>query len=59
MLDIGYFLKIAKIISRQEKPMCTGPEWQKLVPAKTQKIANPQINSRRNFVPHGILILVN
>ena len=23
MLDIGYFLKIAKIISQQEKPMCT------------------------------------
>ena len=40
MLGTGYFLKIAKINSQQEKPIC--PNRKKLVPAKHQETANPQ-----------------
>ena len=40
MLGTGYFLKIAKINSQQEKPIC--PNRKKLVPAKDKKNANPQ-----------------
>ena len=39
MLGTGYFMKIAKIKSRQEKPIC--PNRKNQFP-KTQKIANPQ-----------------
>ena len=35
MLGTGYFLKIAKINSQQEKPIC--PDRKKLVPAKHKK----------------------
>ena len=39
MLDTGYFLKIAKIDSQQEKPIC--PNRKNQFPQNT-KIANPQ-----------------
>ena len=37
MLRTGYFLKIAKINSQQEKPI-----WKKQFLQNTKKIANPQ-----------------
>ena len=39
MLGTGYFLKIAKINSQQEKPLCPN---QKISSHKTQKVANQQ-----------------
>ena len=35
MLGTGYFLKIAKVNSQQEKPIC--PNRKKIVPAKHKK----------------------
>ena len=40
MLGTGYFMKIAKIKSRQEKPIC--PNRKMISSRKVQKIANPQ-----------------
>ena len=40
MLGSGYFLKIAKINSLQEKPIC--PKIAKITSRKTEKIANLQ-----------------
>ena len=39
MLGTGYFLKIAKINSQQEIPICPN---RKICSRETQKIANPQ-----------------
>ena len=48
ILGTAYFLKIAKINSQQEKPIC------QISSRKTQKIANPQKQTPANFVPHGM-----
>ena len=53
MLGTGFFMKIAKINSQQEKPIC--PNRKKLVLAKHKNHQSAKINSRKNLVPHGIL----
>ena len=57
MLGTGYFLKIAKINSQQEKPQKPNRKKQFLQNAKNRQSA--QINSRKNFVPRGMLDYVN
>ena len=52
MLGSGYFLKIAKINSQQEKPIC--PNHKNYVPQNTKNRQSAKINSRKNFVPHGM-----
>ena len=52
MLGTGYFLKIAKINSTLEKPACPNPKNQ--FPQNTKIRQSAKINSRKNFVPHGI-----
>ena len=52
MLGTVYFLKIAKINSQREKPICHNRKnW---FPQNTKKRQSTKINSRKNFVPHGI-----
>ena len=55
MLGTGYFLKIAKINSKQNQSVLIG----KISSRKTQKIANPQKKkkTRKNFVPHGHVVV--
>ena len=54
MLGTGYFLKIAKINSKQNQSVLIG----KISSRKTQKIANPQKKkNRKNFVPHGHVVV--
>ena len=50
MLGSGYFLKIAKINSQQEKPIC--PNRKNYFPQNTKNHQSAKINSRKNFVPH-------
>ena len=57
MLGTGYFLKIAKINSQQEKPICPNRKNQFLQNTKNRQSA--KINSRKNFVPHGIQLVFN
>ena len=42
MLGTGYFLKITKINSQQEKQVCIAVLIAKISSRKAQKIANPQ-----------------
>ena len=51
MLGTGYFLKIAKINSPQEKPICSHRKNQ--FPQNTKNRQSAKINSSKNFVPHG------
>ena len=52
----GYLLKIAKINSQQEKPIC--PNGKNKFPQNTKKPQSAKINSRENlFLPHGILVI--
>ena len=51
MLGTGYLLKIAKISSQQEKPIC--PNRKNYFPQNTKKGQFAIINSRKNFVPYG------
>ena len=55
MLDIGYFVKIAKINSSQEKPVC--PNLENKFPQNTENRQSAKLNSRKNFVPHGNLCI--
>ena len=50
-LGTGYFLKIAKINSQEEKPIC--PYHKNSFPQNTKDHQSTKINSRKNFVPHG------
>ena len=50
MLGSGYFLKIAKINSQQEKTIC--PNRKNYFPQNTKNHQSAKINSRKNFVPH-------
>ena len=50
MLGSGYFLKIAKINSQQETPIC--PNRKNYFPQNTKNHQSAKINSRKNFVPH-------
>ena len=54
MLGTGYFLKIAKINSPQEKPICSNRKNK--FPQNTKNRQSAKINcySRKNFLPHGI-----
>ena len=52
MLGSGYFLKIAEIYSQQEKPVC--PNRKNYFPQNTKNRQCAKINSRKNFVPHGM-----
>ena len=54
MLGTGYFLKIAKINSQQEKPVCFSRKNQ--FPQNTKIGQSAKINSHINFVPHGISV---
>ena len=47
MLGSGYFLKIAKINSQQEKPIC--PNQKNCIPQNTKNRQSAKINSRKNF----------
>ena len=49
MLGTEYFLKIAKINSQQEKPICR----------KTQKIANPQKSTPAKISCHTVSAIGN
>ena len=50
MLCPGFFLKIAKITSQAEKPICTvRKNW---FPQNTKNVQSAKINSGKNFVPH-------
>ena len=51
MLGTGYFLKIAKINSQQEKPIC--PNRKNKFPQNTKSYQSANINFHKNFVPHG------
>ena len=51
MLGSGYFLKIAKINSQQEKPIC--PNCKNCFPQNTKNRQSAKMNSCKNFVPHG------
>ena len=52
MLGSGYFLKIADIYFQQEKPIC--PNCKNYFPQNTKNRQCAKINSRKNFVPHGM-----
>ena len=52
MLGSGYFLKITKINSQQEKPVC--PNRKNYFPQNTKNRQSAKINSCKNFVPHGM-----
>ena len=56
MLGTGYFLKIAKVNSQQEKPSC--PNRKNQFPQNTKNRQSAKINSRKNFVPHGMYFVV-
>ena len=50
MLCPGFFLKIAKITSQREKPICTvRKNW---FPQNSKNVQSAKINSGKNFVPH-------
>ena len=50
VLGTGYFLKSQKVIlSKKNQPVLIA----EISSHKTQKIANPQKYSRKNFVPQG------
>ena len=51
MLVTGYFLKIAKINSQREKPIC--PNRKNYFPQNTKNRQSAKIDSRKNFVPFG------
>ena len=50
-LGTGYFLKIAKINSQQEKPIC--PNRKNEFRQNTKNRQSAKINSRKNLVPHS------
>ena len=53
MLGTGYLiLKITKINFQQEKPLC--PNRKNWFPQNTKKRQSAKINSRKNFVLHGL-----
>ena len=56
MLGTGYFLKIAKINFQQENPIC--PNRKNQFPQNTKNRQSAKINSRKNFVPHGMYFVV-
>ena len=51
MLGTGYFLKIAKINSQQEKPICFYRKNQ--FPQNTKNYQSAKVNSHKNFLPHS------
>ena len=51
MLGTGYFLKIAKLNSQREKPIC--PNRKNQFPQNTKNRQSAKINSRKDYVPHG------
>ena len=53
MLGTGYFVKIAKINSQQEKTICPNRINHQSVPAKHKNCQSVKINSRKHFVPHS------
>ena len=53
MLGTGYFLKIAKINSEQEKPVCSKRKTQFPQNTKNRQSAKINVNSRKRFVPQG------
>ena len=55
MLGTGYFLRIAKVNSQKEKPIC--PNRKNYFQQNTKNRA--KINSRKNFVLHGIQLLAS
>ena len=55
MLGTEYFLKIAKINSQHEKPIC--PIVARISSRKTQKIANPQILTPAKISCHTVSIV--
>ena len=52
MLGTGYFLKIAKINSQQEKTIC--PNRQNKFLKSTKNRQSAKINCCKNFLPHGM-----
>ena len=52
--DQCWVLNIAKITSQQEKPIC--PNCKNKFPQDTKNRQSAKITSRKNFVPHGILL---
>ena len=52
--DQCWELNIAKITSQQEKPIC--PNCKNKFPQDTKNRQSAKITSRKNFVPHGILL---
>ena len=53
MLGTGYFLKIAKINSEQEKPVCSKRKTQFPQNTKNRQSAKIHVNSPKRFVPQG------
>ena len=51
MLGTGYFLKIATVNSKLEKPIC--PNRKNSFPQNTKNLQSAKINSCKNFVPDG------
>ena len=54
MLGTEQFLKHTKINSQQEKPIC--PNCKNKFLQDTKNCQSTKITSRKNFVPHGILL---
>ena len=52
MLGTGYFLKITKINSQLEKPIC--PNCKNQFPQNTKRCQSAKINSCKNFMPHSM-----
>ena len=52
MLGTGYFLKITKINSQQEKPIC--PNCKNQFPQNTKRCQSAKIDSCKIFVPHSM-----
>ena len=52
-MGTGYFVKIAKINSQQEKSICPNRKNHQLVPAKHKNCQSAKIKSRKHFVPQG------
>ena len=53
MIGTEYFLKIAKITSQQETPIC--PNRKITFPQNIKNRQSAKINSRNNFVPRDYL----
>ena len=52
MLGTGYFLKITKINSQQEKPIC--PNCKNQFPQNTKRCQSAKIDSCKIFMPHSM-----